>query len=415
MKIVLTSVGTRGDMEPFLAIGELLKEKGHRVICAFPEQFGELVHETGLEFASLGTKFMDLLDSQAGKDAMGGATGFKKIIGTIKLALHQNDANKELLYRQQEIIERENPDRILYNGKAVYPVIWKLKNKGKTIFISAIPYMHYVKGHTHVALNSNWGDFFNKLTFELAYFGMYITIKISRRWLKIRDNFSYKAILEILRYNKSIYTVSPSLFSRPDDWSENLKVLGYQQRSKIIDWQPDKSLSDFIAKHKKVLFITFGSMVNPDPEKLTGIILDILERHKIHAIINTAAGGLVKPEHYNTDLIYFVPQISYEWIFPNIYGIIHHGGAGTTHLALLHGCATAIIPHIIDQFIWNKIVYDKGAGPKGIKIGKINSQDLERMILDLLTNTAYKKKAEQISYQMKKEYFKDELYRTIME
>ncbi|HCC70109.1 MAG TPA: hypothetical protein DEQ09_03020 [Bacteroidales bacterium] len=53
---------------------------------------------------------------------------------------------------------KEKPDRIIYNGKAVYPILWKLRTKGKTVFFSPLPYMHYVKGHTHVAFNSNFGD-----------------------------------------------------------------------------------------------------------------------------------------------------------------------------------------------------------------------------------------------------------------
>ena len=42
MKIILTSIGTRGDIEPFLAIGKILKEKGHQVFCAFSERYREL-------------------------------------------------------------------------------------------------------------------------------------------------------------------------------------------------------------------------------------------------------------------------------------------------------------------------------------------------------------------------------------
>ena len=59
-------------MEPFLAIGEILKEKGHQVICAFPGQFRKLAEESHLEFASLGSKYIDILESSAGKAAMGG-------------------------------------------------------------------------------------------------------------------------------------------------------------------------------------------------------------------------------------------------------------------------------------------------------------------------------------------------------
>ena len=53
MKIIPLSVGTRGDIEPFLAIGKILKEKGHLVICAFPEQFRNLTEELNLQFVSL--------------------------------------------------------------------------------------------------------------------------------------------------------------------------------------------------------------------------------------------------------------------------------------------------------------------------------------------------------------------------
>ncbi|MFC2090994.1 glycosyltransferase, partial [Bacteroidota bacterium] len=50
MKILLTSIGTRGDIEPFLAIGKMLKEKGHQVICAFSEKFREETESCDIEF-----------------------------------------------------------------------------------------------------------------------------------------------------------------------------------------------------------------------------------------------------------------------------------------------------------------------------------------------------------------------------
>ncbi len=415
MKIILISVGTRGDMEPFLSIGALLKEKGHQVICAFPEQFKPIAEESDLDFASLGPKFIELLESEDGKAAMGGSgSGLRKFIAYIRLASHQTEANKELVHLQYEIIEKENPDRIIYNGKALVPMIWELKNRGKTIFLSPLPYMHYVKGHTHIAFNSNYGTFLNKLTFSLAHFGMVTTVKITRKWLKINEKIKRKEILAILKFNKTIYTISPSLFSRPDYWNENLQVTGYHPRKLKSDWQPDKDLTDFVAEHEKILFVTFGSMLNPAPEKKTRLILDILVRNKIPAIINTASGGLIKPDNFDSGLIHFVSRIPYTWIFPKVYGVIHHGGSGTTHLALKYGCVTMIIPHIIDQFVWNKIVSDIGAGPKGIDIGKINTKNLEPRVLDLMNNDNYKNIAGNIRDQMDKENLKEKLYNLII-
>jgi len=403
-------------MEPFLAIGEILKSKGDQVICAFPEQFRNLAEEANLEFASLGAKFIDMLDSEDGKAAMGGSgSGFKKFLAYIRLAKNQTEINKELVNKQCELIESENPDRIVYNGKTVYPIIWGLHNRRKTILLSPLPYMHYVEGHTHVAFNSNFGAFLNKLSFSLAHFGMVTTVMVAKKWLRITGNITRKQIRNVLRYNKSIYTISPSLFSRPDDWNENLKVLGYHTRGKIVDWSPAKDLTDFVENHKKILFITFGSMINPEPEEKTEIIIDILERNKIPAIINTASGGLIKPDKFSSELIFFVSQIPYDWIFPKMYGVIHHGGSGTTHLAIKYGCATMIVPHIIDQFVWNKIIYNLGVGPKGIKIGKITAKNLEPKILELVKNSSFKMKAEQIGGRMMKEDFREKLYKSIVE
>ncbi len=403
-------------MEPFLAIGEILKEKGHQVICAFPEQFRNLVEDSNMEFASLGTKYIEMLNSKVGKAAMGGsASGLKKFIAYVKLAKNQTEANKELTDKQYDIIESEIPDRIVYNGKVNYPIIWGLNNRGKNILVCACPYLHYVRDNTHVVFNSNFGPFLNKLTFSLANFGIIMTVMISKKWLKITRKITRKQIKNALLSNKAIYTISPSLFSRPDYWNENLKVLGYYERNKTVNWQPDKKLTDFIEKHSKIIFITFGSMLNPEPEEKTKIIIDILERNKIHTIINTASGGLVQLDKFDSELIHFVSQIPYDWIFPKIYGVIHHGGSGTTHLTLKYGCATMIIPHIIDQFVWDRIIYNLGVGPKGIKIGKITTKNLEPKILELVNNSYFKSKAEQVASQMEKEDFREELYKSIVE
>lgn len=191
MKVILISIGTRGDMEPFLAIGDILKEKGCHVICAFPEQFRKLAEDADMEFRSLGLKFTELLDSDDGKAALGGSGSvLKKMLAYIKLALKQKDINKELVNRQYALIESDNPDRIVYNGKAIYPIIWGIHNRGKTILVSPVPYMHYVKNHTHVAFNSNYGSFLNKLTYGLANLGLIMTVQITAKWLKMSEKIT---------------------------------------------------------------------------------------------------------------------------------------------------------------------------------------------------------------------------------
>ncbi|MBT4843286.1 MAG: glycosyltransferase, partial [Anaerolineae bacterium] len=162
MKIILTSIGTRGDIEPFLAIGKILKEKEHQVICAFSEQFRELTESCDIEFASLGRKNDDVLESDANRTVMGGS-GIKKFFAYIKLMkLAQNKkVPQEKEFKLYELVQQERPDRIVYHSKNVYPLLWEYENRGKTIFVSPFAYFHYIKGHSFF-VGKNYGEFFNK-------------------------------------------------------------------------------------------------------------------------------------------------------------------------------------------------------------------------------------------------------------
>ena len=414
MKVVLISIGTRGDMAPFLGLGELLNSRGCEVICAFPEQYRDLAVVSNLGFRSLGSRYIDLLDGDIGKAAMGGSgSGLRKLAAYIKLALRQTEVNRELVQQQYELIKTEKPDRIAFNSKVIYPVIWGLKRRGSTTLISPVPYLHYVKSNTHVVFNSNYGPFINKLTYALADLGLITTARIAAKWLKMSKEISRRQIKCALRSTRVIYTISPALFPRPEYWPVNLKVLGYQESTGNIRRNPGQDIEEFLNKHIKILFITFGSMTNPRPEEKTRILVEILQRNNIPAIINTASGGLVKLNNYDTGLIHFVSGIPYNWIFPRTYAVIHHGGSGTAHLALKYGCASLIIPHIIDQFVWDRIVFKTGVGPKGIKINRISRKNLEPRILELLHNPSYKQKAQEMADKMAVEDFREEIYHTI--
>jgi len=82
MKYLLIAIGSRGDVERFLAVGELLNQNGHKVICQFPEQLRELAEKSQLEFEGLDSGFLDMLYSDDGKMVMGGGGNFVKKLGS---------------------------------------------------------------------------------------------------------------------------------------------------------------------------------------------------------------------------------------------------------------------------------------------------------------------------------------------
>lgn len=416
MKILLIAIGTRGDVEPFLAIGDYLQKNGHEVICQFPEQFRDLAEDTGLSFEGLTHKFLALIDSEDGKMVMGGGGAFfKKISAFYSIYKKSIPINSTMLNQQHDFIEQIKPDRVVYSIKSTYPVLWETQNLGKSIQVSPIPYLiHYVKDHGHIGFNGNYGPLLNKFTYWLINLALVGNIKsANKKYLKMYG-ISGQEIKNIMFKKKMIFTISRAFYPEQHYWPKNVKVFGYQERNKIQNWEPSKELEDFVNMHQKILFVTFGSMTNPGPEEKTKIILDIINQNNIPTIINTAGGGLVIPESYNKDLIRFVDQIPYDWAFPKMYAVMHHGGSGTTHLAVKHGCAAMIIPHIMDQHIWNDLNHKLGAGPKGIPIHKISKVNIEPKILELFNDTEYKINAEKLAIQMSKEDLMEELYQTII-
>lgn len=411
MKILLVSLGTRGDMEPFLAVAELLKKVGHETVCLFPEQFRELALEGGHSFESLGPEFIEMLESEVGKTAMGGsATMLQKLKAYRKLQKDYALINKTVMQRQYDVLHRIGPDHCVYSGKSIYPVVWGIYNPGKAIFLSPIPHvLHPTHRYSHIGFNRNMGGFLNRLSFKIAHWVLTRTIFKNAQKLPGCKGLNKNAINKALFANKAFYTVSPSLFPRPLEWPDHVKILGYQERNKTLTWQPTAEILSFFERHPKVLLVTFGSMINPHPEEKTGTILRVLSQLQIPALINTAGKGLVAPDEYNRERFLFVDRIPYDWVFPKVYAVIHHGGSGTTHTALKYGCATMVIPHIIDQFYWNKVVAEKGAGPKGPSITQLSEKRLRPLIQEVWNNKNYKQNALEIAKSMAGEDFSSEI------
>ncbi|MEN8187869.1 MAG: glycosyltransferase [Bacteroidota bacterium] len=420
MKAVFFSLGSRGDIEPFLALGEILKERKWEVVYVFPEQFRDLVGND--KFYGFTKEFIEVLLAGEQSKVITSKSGsiFKRLKTLFVLAKKSIRINKEITLTQQKIIDKELPDYVFYNQKCVYPIVWEFNNPNKGIFVHPFPcFLHKVDNHSIIGFGGggNYGRILNRLSYSFQSlalsFATYFTTKKYHKQLFGKIINPLHIGKRLLNKTKSFYTVSSSLFPQPKNWKKNANVVGYFERNKSENWEADKSLEQFIEKYDKIVFITFGSISNTNPTQKTEAILSALSKHKTPAIINTSWGGLIKPEKYS-EHIYFVNTIPYDWIFPKMYAVIHHGGSGTTHLALKYGCASLIIPHFIDQFYWNTIIHQLKVGKKGVSIKNLNQSDFEVLLLDLLNNENHKINAEKIAKQMRGENNTERLMELIL-
>jgi sterol 3beta-glucosyltransferase len=416
MKALLISMGTRGDVEPFLAVGEILQENGWEVVCLFPEQFRGMTEAMGFRFHGFSADFLRLIEGSDAKEILGGEGGrFSRLKNWASLARKGMKLARESVEVQHRVQLDEAPDRIIYHPKCNTAIVWGMANPGRTIMLCPIPGL----AHAVDDFAPMWKDFgrtINRTSYRLInWFKAFAIKRFTRKLAKEHGELDLsvsalnKAMLET---EKTIYTVSPCLFQRPDYWPETAQVVGYFERDKTVDWKPNAALLEFLKTHEKIVFISFGSMTNTDPRRKAEVILNVLRRNNISAIINTSWGGLTKiddaPDH-----VLFVQDVPYDWLYPHIYAVVHHGGSGSTHMALKYGCPSLVIPHALDQPFWARIVHEKGLGPEGLPIKHLKESEFESRLIDLYDNENYKMNAEQLSKQMADEADRDKLFQII--
>lgn len=417
MKFLLLSIGTRGDAEPFLAIGDLLQRAGHEVVIALPAQFRHLAEDAGLAFEPLDERFLELLDGQVAKDFMGQkGSWFTRLTQLARLAKTSLAVQQDMIREQRDLLVKHAPDRVVYHPKCLVARVWGMRFPARAICISPVPnIMHPVRSAPHIGITmplwgwANWHSFtlINRVTARMvAKYVRPFTADFPGVAIKARAVYQH-----MLKQERTLYLISPTLNPRPGHWPEQAKVLGYFERPKTGNWSPPPELTDFLARHEKedITFLTFGSMVNAKPEATTRAILSVLREQQIPAIINTSSGGLLRLEKEAPDHVHFVSDIPYEWIFPRVHSVVHHGGSGTLHTATKHGRPSLIIPHIVDQFFWNRLVAEQGLGPLGVKVKRLDAETFAPLLIDLRNEPAYTEQARLLATQMATEAAADVL------
>lgn len=403
MKVLLMVVGTRGDLEPFLAIGEKLQQQGHELIYCAPAQLGPLVSDS--EFIPLSPAFLNMLDSPQGRALMNGKLSFvAKAKAALALAKVGIKVDKELSRQQFEALERVQPDWVICHPKCSAPLPWTEHRGRKLTYLSPIPYyVHSDERRPHTGINGNFGPLLNRLTYRLINFALTCSIAGAARGPYQPFRMTRKRIANALLRVQFEYAISPSLYPRNPHWPANVQVVGFSSRVSYRE-DSDSELRGFLARHPRVLLLTFGSMISADPEGTSRILYECIEESGVPVVVNTAAGGLVPLEPYtNHEKFLFVGSADYRVVLDQAVGIIHHGGSGTTHLGLRHGCPTLVVPHVFDQFTWGALIEDLGVGPAPLAVNKLTKAKVRQRLKDLLENPHYQANAQRIAEAMMSE------------
>jgi sterol 3beta-glucosyltransferase len=385
MRIALITLGSLGDVLPFLALGLGLQEAGHDVSLVTHAAFEPLIHSRGLACSPVGNDPRDVLENETGQ------TWLNTGNNALRFFLQFSRIAESLI--EQSMIDCWNAcqgtEAIVFStiGLSVgYPIAEKLG----VPFSMAAPY-------PLTPTRAFCSPYFPAVPALLPFRGYYnrLTHILSMQifWQLVRPsvNKARREVLDLppLSSNwplremhegriKLLYCYSPSIVSHPPDWGSWNHVTGYWFLDRQPEWQPPADLVDFLVSGPPPVYVGFGSMNGSNPGEATEIVLKALARSKQRGILLTGWGGLSNVDL--PDTVFQIDSVPHDWLFPQMAAVVHHGGSGTTAASLRAGIPTIIIPFFGDQPFWGQRIFELGAGPRPLPRKRLSVERLAAAI-----------------------------------
>jgi UDP:flavonoid glycosyltransferase YjiC (YdhE family) len=373
MRILLMSLGSRGDMEPFLALGAELQSEGHDIAFCMPAQFEQLAREVSGPFHPLDKCFLELLDTVEVRRIIGQVgSGWSRLRAILSLIPKTRQVQERMILDQERAVEAFQPDEIVFHIKCIYPVLWALKMGGKARVLSPMPCLvHATDSHPHIAFGKPRGRWWNRMTYAMARYALIrqSILGYGRAFLKEKGwKMDNKALSRYFLEELDVeYAYDERLFPRPQEWPPQACITRFRERKKMLDRGLEPALDAFLNGHDRILYVGFGSMVNARPAQVAADVIAVCGESDLGVVMNRSWGGLQPPESLPSH-VFVVDDVPFDGLFPRVHGAVHHGGSGTTHSALRCGVPQAIIQHIADQFFWSRRIVASDLGVEGFPI-----------------------------------------------
>lgn len=409
MKIFINTLGTRGDVQPFVALGKGLQAAGHTVTICTSASFEPFITEHGLNYGYMTDDFMKLINSDAGREAMERTTNIWETLQTYrKLISEVGPMQKEMLEDSWQAAEAANPDLIIFHPKSFGGVHFAEKLNIPAMMALTIPmYVPTAERPTLGFPELNIGGWYNRGSYKLLQSLTALGVgRYAKWWRKEHGLPNQPRGVGFLEMSNGatlpvIHPISPSVYTRPSDWPDYSFMEGFWFLDQHEDWQPPAALEAFLASGEAPVYVGFGSMSGRNPEKIAKLVIEALQKANVRGVIATGWGGLKADDLPET--IFQLDKAPHDWLFPRMAAVVHHGGAGTTAAGLRAGRPTIICPFIADQPMWGKQVQRLGVGTAPIPQKQLTAEKLAVAIREVTTNQSMQQKAVEIGEKIRAE------------
>ncbi len=409
MRIAIIAFGSRGDVQPHIALGTRLQNAGHEVRVVTHTLFEAQVRRLGLDFAPVIGDPEAIVSHEAGQKWLGSGNNFllffqrfsriaEPLLQQAMLDCWQGSQGAELIVSSPLAIGTASSIaeklRIPYWIGAGQPLTPTTAFAIPFFPTSPLPtpwfrhhYNHFTYGLSARLFWQLLGPIINRARHTVLQLP-----SLPKHWLY--------GELAHQRFSM-LYYYSPSVLPPPSDWHNNSHITGYWFLDDHAAWQPPSALLNFLETGPPPVYIGFGSMQTRNPVHITETVLQALVLAGQRGILLTGWGGLQSVTL--PDTVYTLDFVPHDWLFPRVAAVAHHGGAGTMAASLRAGTPSVMIPFFGDQPFWGHRFYEMGIIPQPVPKKRLTAARLAEAITIAINDTDLRKRVSTLSARIRDE------------
>lgn len=406
LRITCLTIGSRGDVQPYIALCKGLLAEGHKPRIATHREFEPWVRAHGIDFAPVEGDPAELMRICV-ENGMFTYSFLKE--ASLKFRGWIDDLLSSAWVGCQDsdvLIESPSAMGGIHIAEALRIPYFRAFTMPWTR-TRTYPHAFAVPDH-------KIGGAYNYMTYVMFdnVFWKAIAGQVNR-WRK-KELGLRSTNLDKMQPNKVpfLYNFSPSVVPPPADYGEWIHVTGYWFLDEGSNWTPPEDLLAFIKKarddRKKLVYIGFGSIVVSDPTALTKTVIESVVSADVRCILSKGwSDRLGDPASAKTEVplppqIHQITAAPHDWLFAQVDAVAHHGGAGTTGASLRAGVPTIVKPFFGDQFFFGTRVEDLGVG---ILMKKLNVNAFTRALWEVTNSERIIIKAKLLGEKIRKVRF----------
>lgn len=360
MQIAILTIGSRGDVQPYVALGAALQARGHLVTIVTGEGFDDLIGSAGLAYGRIGVNFEALLSDPDLKAALRSLPALVRAIRSsahwVERTLHDswNAARGAgaIIYHPKVLAAPHIAERL--GCPAILATVVPMAVPTGAFESPLLPlrsFGHHVNflGHRFVLAASRRSFASRVRTFRKETLGLPGNDRAPTNILQVAG----AAVARITG-------VSRALVPMPADTADAFTT-GYWFSEPDPGWSSPIELARFLESGPPPIYVGFGSMPGDHPAQSAREVIGALRAIGQRGILARGWGGLQADE--TPGHVHMIDAAPHSWLFPRCAAVVHHGGSGTTHEGLRWGRPTLVRPVFGDQPFWGRRVAAAGAGP----------------------------------------------------